>query len=179
MTNRIRLSLAAGLIAITAAAVIPAMAQDGQGPPAGRRMGPPPAGQMGPGGPGGPMGPGGRKGPGGPGGPMGLLGPIARDLTNAQREQVRGIMQSHRDEFKQAGDKMRAAREGMGALIDAETIDESAIRAKSVDVAAAEADAAILNAKVRNEVFGILTPEQVAKAKELKAARPQMRRPGR
>ena len=93
MTNRIRLSLAAGLIAITAAAVIPAMAQDRQGPPMGRRMGPPPDGQMDPGGPmgrGGPRGPG---GPGGPGGPMGLLGPIGRDLTDAQREQVRAIME--------------------------------------------------------------------------------------
>lgn len=110
---------------------------------------------------------------------MGMLGPIVRDLSDAQREQVRGIMDSHRDEFKQVGEKMRNAREAMGALIDAETIDESAIRAKSVDVAAAEADAAILNAKVRAEVFGILTPEQLAKAKEMKAAGPRMRRPGR
>jgi Spy/CpxP family protein refolding chaperone len=172
MTNRIKVSLAAGLIAITAAAILPAMAQDGQATPVPRHTGPPPGGIGGPG----------QRGPGGPGGfggPMGMLGPIVHDLTDAQREQLKGIMDSHRDEFTQVGDKMRAAREAMGALVDAEVIDESAIRAKSVDVAAAEADAAILNAKVRAEVFGILTPEQVAKAKEMKAAGPRMRRPGR
>lgn len=166
MTNKMRVSLAAGLIAIAAAAVLPALAHDGQGAPQARQMGGPPLG----GGPGG-------RGPGGPG-RMGMLGPIVRDLTDAQREQVRGIMESHRDEFKQVAEKMGAAREAMRALTDADTVDESAIRAKSVDVAAAEADAAILNAKVRAEVFGILTPEQVAKAKEMKAARPRMRRPG-
>jgi Spy/CpxP family protein refolding chaperone len=171
MTNKFKVSLAAGLIAITAAAILPAMAQDGQGAPTGRHMGPQGGGPMGPG----PRGPG---GPGGPG-PMGMLGPIVRDLTDAQREQLKGIMDSNRDEFKQVGDKMRTAREAMGALVDAEVIDESAIHAKSVDVAAAEADAAILNAKVRAEVFGILTPEQAAKAKEMRAAGPRMRRPGR
>jgi Spy/CpxP family protein refolding chaperone len=165
MTNKMRVSLAAGLIAITAAAVLPALAHDSQGAPQ-ARQGPPPGG-----------GPGGR-GPGGLG-RIGMLGPIVRDLTDAQREQVRGIMESHGDEFREAGEKMRAAREGMGALIDADTIDEAAIRAKSAEVATAEADAAILNAKVRAEMYGILTPEQLAKAKEMKAQRPRMRRPGR
>ena len=50
-------------------------------------------------------------------------------------------------------------------------INESAIRAKSAEAATAEADAAILNAKVRAEVKEILTPEQLQKAKELREAR--------
>ena len=110
-----------------------------------------------------------------------MIGPILRDLTEAQREQVKGIIDNHRDEFKQVGDKLRAAHEAMGALIDADTLDENAIRAKSVDVAAAEADAAILNARVRTEVFAILTPEQLAKAKEMRTHGPgaRMRRPGK
>jgi Spy/CpxP family protein refolding chaperone len=69
---------------------------------------------------------------------------------------------------------MRTAREGMRALIEAERIDEGAIRAKSSEVAAAEAEIAILNAKVRQEAVQILTSEQQQKLKELQANRQQM-----
>ena len=75
-------------------------------------------------------------------------------------------MDSHRNEVRAAGEKIGAARQAMRALLDADQIDEAAIRAKSVEVAAAEAEAAIIQAKVRQEVFGILTAEQLQKAKE-------------
>ena len=88
------------------------------------------------------------------------------DLTEAQQGQVKSIMDSHRDEVRAAGQKIGEAREAMRTLLEADQIDESAIRAKSVEVAAAEADAAIIQAKVRQEVFGILTAEQLQKAKE-------------
>jgi len=150
MTNRIKYSLAAGLVALTVAAMAPlATAQDGQA----RRRGPGP----GIGGPG-PGGPGMRGGP-----MMGLRGV---DLTEAQQGQVKSIVDSHRDEVRAAGQKIGAAREAMRTLLEADQIDESAIRAKSVEVAAAEADAAIIQARVRQEIFGILTAEQLQKAKE-------------
>jgi protein CpxP len=123
------------------------------------------------------------RGPGGPG----FIGiPPGIELTDDQRQQVRSIMESHRDQMQQAGEKMRTAREGMQALIEADNIDESAIRAKSAEVAAAEADAAIMQAKVRIEVFQILTPEQQQKAKEFRDSHPgpggrggRPRQPGR
>ena len=55
-----------------------------------------------------------------------------------------------------------AAREAMRALIEADQIDEGAIRAKSVEVAAAEVEMAILNAKVRQQSMQVLTSEQQA-----------------
>jgi protein CpxP len=153
MTKTLGLYFAAGLLAVVATAAVPLLATGQQGPPPG----------------GGPMGRGGPMGPGGPGmrGPGGPI-PPGIELTDDQRQQVRSIMESHRDQMQQAGEKMRTAREGMQALIDADTLDESAIRAKSVEVAAAEADAAIMQAKVRAEVFQILTPEQQQKAKEFR-----------
>ena len=162
MTNRIKSSLAIGVVALLVAGLGSlALAQDGQM----RRRGPGP-------GIGGPP-------PGGPG-PMGRMrgGPMipglgGLDLTEAQQGQVKSIMDSHQNEFRAAGEKVGAAREAMRTLIQADPIDESAIRAKSVEVAAAEADAAILHAKARAEVFGILTPEQLAKVKD---AQPRKRR---
>jgi protein CpxP len=115
-----------------------------------------------------------RGGPGaermrGPGG----FGPEFRalDLTDDQRAQLRKIREARQAEFKAAGDKLGAARQGMRALIQADQINEAAIRAKSTEVAAAEADVAILNAKVRAESLQILTSEQQAKLKELGTAR--------
>jgi len=148
MTTRFKTSLAAGLMAIAMAGAAPAlMAQDApqrKGGPRGERM----------------------RGPG-------AFGPELRglDLTDDQRAQMRKIREARQSEFKAAGEKLGAARQGMRGLIEADAINESAIRAKSAEVAAAEAEWAILNAKVRAESMQVLTSEQQAKLKELRTAR--------
>lgn len=150
MTTRFKTALAAGFVAIAMAGVIPAlMAQDA---PQERRGGPGDGRQM--------------RGPGGAGPEFRAL-----DLTDDQRAQLRKIREARQSEFKAAGEKLGAARQGMRALIEADAINESAIRAKSAEVAAAEAEVAILNAKVRAESLQILTSEQQAKLKELRASR--------
>lgn len=153
MTTRLKTTFAAGLVAITMAGAAPLMLASAgmQDAPQQRRNGP----DMG------------RRGPGGPGG-FGFRG---LDLSDDQQAQLRKIRDAHAAEFKAAGEKLGAARQGMRALIDADQINESAIRAKSAEVAAAEADFAILNAKVRAESLQILTSEQQAKLKEQRAAR--------
>jgi periplasmic protein CpxP/Spy len=57
----------------------------------------------------------------------------------------------------------------MRAVVEADTIDENAIRAKAADVAAVEADMAVLGAKVRAEILGLLTPEQLERVKQFRA----------
>ena len=151
MTNRLKTSLAVALVAIGLAAAAPfVMAQDAQ-----PRRGP------------------GFGGPGmrGPGGPMAFgFGFRELDLSDDQRAQIKAIADSHQAEFKQVGEKIRAARGGMRSLLAADVLDEAAVRAKSVEVAAAEADIAILNAKVRAEAMQVLTSEQQKKLKELRAS---------
>jgi Spy/CpxP family protein refolding chaperone len=106
------------------------------------------------------------------GGPMGF-GPGFRalDLTDDQKAQLKTIADSHRAEFEAAGQKIGAAREAMRALVEGDSINEGAIRAKSAEIAAAEADLMILNAKVRQESMQVLTSEQLQKMKELRASR--------
>jgi periplasmic protein CpxP/Spy len=160
MTTRFKTSLAAALAVVTMAAAAPMlMAQDQPQRRQGPGFGGPPLG--------GPGGPGMRRG-----GPMGF-GPGFRelDLTDDQKEQLKTIADSHRAVFEAVGKKIRAAREGMRALIEADSINEGAIRAKSAEIAAAEADQMILNAKVRQESMQVLTSEQLQKMKELRAAR--------
>lgn len=170
MTTRLKYYIAAGVAAAAlAAGTQMLLAQDQQSQPRRPGFGGPP--------PGGPGMPGMRmRGPGGPGGLMGPMGfgPGFRglDLTDDQQAQLKQIADSHREEFQAAAEKARAAHEGMRALIEAETIDEAAIRAKSADVAAAQAELMILNAKVRKESLQVLTSEQQAKLKELRDSRP-------
>jgi protein CpxP len=159
MRSLIRLALAAGVAAIVGAALTPLFAQDTAAPS------PPQMNRVGPGGPGGRgFGP----GPGGPFGPIAL--PLRQlDLSDAQRDQVRAVMQSHEAAFKEIGDRTRLAREALDAAITADAVDESAIRARAADVAAVDADAAVLRARVHQEVFSLLTAEQQTKARALQA----------
>lgn len=127
------------------------------------------------------MGPGGPGMRGGPGGPFGMGGFPLRglDLTDVQREQVRAILESHRDEQKAIGERMQAARKALHAAIAADAFDEGAIRARAGEIGAIEADAAVLQAKIRGEVFALLTPEQVKKAKELRSGMENRMKDGR
>lgn len=132
---------------------------------------------IGPGGPGGGMGqgmmggPGMRGGRGGPGGQMGIPGPGLRglDLSDAQREQVRGVMESHKAEFEAVGKALAERRKALHDAITADVIDEALIRQSVAAAAAVQADEAVLQAKVHAEIFGLLTAEQQQKARTLKA----------
>jgi Spy/CpxP family protein refolding chaperone len=102
---------------------------------------------------------------------MGLAGPMLLnrlDLTSDQRDRVRQIMQSHQDDQRQLADRAMKAHD---ALQDAITgsFDESAIRARANDVAAVDADQAVLQARIYHEVVQILTSEQQDKLKTLQA----------
>ena len=147
----IRLLAAAGLAAILGGTATATLAQ-------------PPAGPA-------PHGPG-RGMRGGPArfGEFGLRG---IELTDAQRDQIRAIRQSHQEATRAAHTKLRDAHRALGEATGAEAMDEAAIRARSADVATALADEAILSAKVRGEVLAVLTAEQQGKLKEQRAAREQ------
>jgi periplasmic protein CpxP/Spy len=95
------------------------------------------------------------------------------DLTDQQRQQVRTIMDNHKSEFQQVRQRIRTAFEAQHAAATATPPDEATIRAKATEVGAAQGDLAVLMAKVRGEVFQILTPDQQAKAQQLQAQRAQ------
>lgn len=132
----------------------------------------------------GPAGPGrglSRRCPGGPGGPGGAAALPLRglNLTETQREQVRATVDGHKAEFAAIRARMATARTALQEAVTADTFNEATVRQRSVDVAAVEADAAVLRAKVHSEVWALLTPEQQQKARELKAQRAQRQAQGR
>lgn len=161
--TRAALTLGAGLIAVGLGAGAYVHAQDQNTSP----QAPPFRGRgMGPGGPG--RGPG---GPGGPGGPMGMLpmlGPQL-NLTETQRDQIRTIVESHKDEWKALADRGRAAHTALDDAIAADAIDEALIRQKSAEAAAVEADLAVARAHARAEVVQLLTADQKAQLKSMQS----------
>ena len=167
------LVIAAGVISFTpplAGAAQQAQDQNQSAPAEGRdgRFGGPRHG--GPGGPGG----GGRFGGGPMGGPMGF-GINPRDLTDAQREQVKAIHERHAAEMKPLIEQSQAARK---ALQDNVLAGGTNLRALAMELGKAEGDLAFANAQIQGEVLALLTPEQRQKmqdrAKEMDSRRAEM-----
>ena len=157
--RRFALGIGASLLALGVSAGVYASAQN-------TSQDPPPFRSGGPGGPG-------RGGPGqgGPGGPMGMLPMFGRQigLTDAQRDQIKGIADSHKDEWNALFDRARTAHEALNDAIVADAIDEASIRQKSAEVAAIDADLAVARAHAHAEVFQILTADQKAQVKKMQA----------
>ena len=107
---------------------------------------------------------GGRMGPKGAGtgfGALNMLGPIQRlGLTDAQREQVRSIVDARAEEFRALGERARDARRALQDAIAADPVNDATIRQKSADLALVEADLAVAGAHARAEVIKVLTAEQ-------------------
>ncbi len=95
------------------------------------------------------------------------------DLTSAQRDQMRSITQNHRTEFQSLAERMRTARQGLAAATTSQNLDEAAIRSAAAQLAEVQADAAVLRARVRQELWNALTPEQQQKATALRTEREQ------
>jgi Spy/CpxP family protein refolding chaperone len=95
---------------------------------------------------------------------MGMLPRLGRDvnLTDAQRDQVKAIAESHREDWKGLADRARTAHMALNTAVTTEPLDEALIRQKSSEVAAVDADIAVARARARAEVLRILTPEQKA-----------------
>ena len=161
--RRIALGVGATVLALGVSAGLYASAQN-------TNQDPPPFRSGGPGGPGGP-GRWGGPGRGGPGGPMGMLPMFGREigLTDAQRDQIKTIAASHKDEWKALADRARTAHDALNDAITADAIDEATIRQKSAEVASVDADMAVARAHAHAEVFQILTSDQKTQVKKMQA----------
>ena len=127
----------------------------------------------------------GGRGPGGPGGRMGgpMGGPFAfrevmRDLTDAQREQVKAIHEKHADRIRPLAERARTAREALdNAVLSG---NASNLQALSIEVGNAETELTFAQAQVQSEIVNVLTAEQKQKIaerrKQMEARRAEMQK---
>ena len=127
--------------------------------------------------------PGRSRGPGGRGGPegaMGILEPLRMaasqiGLSDAQKDQIKAIAQSHADEWRGLADRERQGQRALRAAIDAAQFDEVTIRQRSAELGAIQGDIAVARARARAEAVQVLTADQRAKLKEIESQFPQGR----
>jgi len=116
--------------------------------------------------PGGPRG----RGPGF-GGPGAGLSLRALDLTDAQQEQVRQLTQQNREQMRSLMDRMRVGQEARRKAVEAIPFNESQVRAAMKDVAEAEADLAVAEARLQADIYALLSADQQQRLQKLRADR--------
>ena len=82
------------------------------------------------------------------------------DLSDSQRDQIKGVLKTHKDSILQDIRAVRSARQALRAAIDAVPADESAIREKAAELGNAEGEAAVLRAQLKAEILPVLNDEQ-------------------
>jgi protein CpxP len=108
---------------------------------------------------------------------MGVAGlPLRQlDLTDEQRQQVRGILEARRDDFRSVGERLRTAARAQQEAVRRVPVDETEVRARASELATAQADMAVLRARVHEQVYQVLTPDQQTKLQTLRAEREKRR----
>jgi len=107
-----------------------------------------------------------------PGGPGPLGEALDRlDLTQEQRDQVRAILDRHRDERRALRESMRDQREERFEQDLSLPFDEAAVRARAEKRAQMRVEAEVARARVASEVLAVLTPEQRAELGKLREER--------
>ena len=106
----------------------------------------------------------------GPGGRGGFAAGFALgqlELSDAQKQQVRDIMQRDREQMRSTMQRLDQAMQAQRAAINQVPVNEQAVRAAAAQVATVQADLAVAQARVHADIWNILTPEQQTKAKEI------------
>lgn len=109
-------------------------------------------------------------------GEPGALGPLGHamdrlDLSREQRDQVRAILDRHRDEHRALREQMRDQREERLERDLFVPFDEAAVRARAEERARLMVEAEVARARVASEVLAVLTPEQRAELGKLREER--------
>jgi Spy/CpxP family protein refolding chaperone len=82
-------------------------------------------------------------------------------LTPDQRQRMQEIRRSHEEDAITTGRRLRQARAALDRAIMNEAYNEDAVRRATEELAAAQADKIRLESRIRSQVRGVLTAEQV------------------
>ena len=88
-------------------------------------------------------------------------------LSPDQRMRMQEIRRSHEDEVISAGRRLRQARQALDRAIMSEPYNEVEVRRATEALATAQAEKIRLDSRVRAQVRGVLTPDQVVRFHQL------------
>jgi Spy/CpxP family protein refolding chaperone len=88
-------------------------------------------------------------------------------LSPDQRMRMQEIRRSHEDEVISAGRRLRQARQALDRAIMSEPYNEAEVRRATEALANAQGEKIRLDSRVRAQVRGVLTPDQVVRFHQL------------
>ena len=88
----------------------------------------------------------------------------ALDLTEAQQAQAKSILDKEKPSFTPLMQQLKDGHKQMRALEESTTFDEAAVRATATQQAQTMTELIVAKARVKSELFAILTTDQKAKA---------------
>ena len=91
-------------------------------------------------------------------------------LTDSQRHDIEGILQTHRQAMVKSAKRLVAARRALRNAVLTEGSHESAIRAAAAEFGQSLGGAAVLASQVSKEVRGTLTPGQIEQIRQTRAS---------
>ncbi len=95
------------------------------------------------------------------------------DLTEEQKAQMKQIRQSNRETIKPIREQMKANRQRLAELSANGNFDQAQVQALAAQQGSLSSQMIVERERVKSQIFQILTPEQKAKAAEMKAQRQQ------
>lgn len=98
------------------------------------------------------------------------------DLSEAQQQQIQEVTEQEHTAMEGNRQKMHEVREQMHALLESDSFNEAAIRSLAESHAKLKTEALVARARVKNQIFQLLTPEQQELAEKLK---PLLHKPGK
>jgi Spy/CpxP family protein refolding chaperone len=103
---------------------------------------------------------------------FGVPGIDPRDLTDAQREQLKAIRDRHAEDIKPSIERAQKARQ---ALDNAVLTGVGDLKGLALEVGNAETELVLQQAQIETEVVALLTPEQKQKIQERRTQMAQRR----
>jgi periplasmic protein CpxP/Spy len=101
-------------------------------------------------------------------GPMGEFFSRQLDLTDAQKEQMKAVLQKEHPTVRPLMEQSRAMEQQLRQYAEG-NYDEKKVSALATQKAQVDAQLAIQRTRIESELYQLLTPDQQAKVKELEA----------
>lgn len=97
------------------------------------------------------------------------------DLTDQQQVWLKQLKENNKASLQANFDEMRNLKEKVRPLLEAETIDENAVKNLSIQIADLKAEQMIKMAMLKKQIFAFLTEEQKARFEELQETHKERR----
>jgi len=93
------------------------------------------------------------------------------DLSDEQKDSLKSLKENNKDTMKASKVAMKPLKKQMHELLSAESLDETAIKDLSIQIAEKKADHMILMASIKKQAIALLTDEQRVELKKMKQKR--------